>query len=78
LLEQVELCSLDLRYESCRMKSAGAEKALLQSILTQGIRDPLQGVDTAGARILLDGFKRYRCAKKLAIAIERKISLNCE
>jgi hypothetical protein len=65
----VELCSLDLRYESCRMKSAGAEKALLGSILVQGIRDPLQGVDTDSARILLDGFKRYRCAKKLAIAI---------
>jgi len=27
LVEQVELCRLDLRYESCRMKPAGAEKA---------------------------------------------------
>jgi hypothetical protein len=75
-LEQVELCSLDLRYESCRMKSAGAEKALLGSILVQGIRDPLQGVDTDSARILLDGFKRYRCAKKLAISIVPYSSLS--
>jgi hypothetical protein len=69
MLKQVELCSLDLRYEGCRMKSATTEKALLRSILTQGIRDPLQGVDTPSASILLDGFKRYRCAQKLSIEI---------
>ena len=43
---------------------------MLGSILENGIRDPLQGVTTkAGCRILLDGFKRYRCAKKLGIGI---------
>ena len=67
---QVEISSFDLRYEHCRLKSSVAEKALLSSILDHGIRDPLQGVETeGGCRILLDGFKRYRCAKKLGIGI---------
>jgi len=69
MAEQVEILSLDLRYEGFRMKSAVAEKALLLSILESGIRDPLQGVDTKATRILLDGFKRLRCAKKLGIGI---------
>lgn len=68
MAEQVEINSLDLRYEGFRMKSPAAEKVLLLLILEKGIRDPLQGVDTRGARILLDGFKRLRCAKKLGIA----------
>lgn len=59
-----------MRYECCRMKSTSAEKILLESILTHGIRDPLQGVDEKdGKRILLNGFKRVRCAKKLGIGI---------
>jgi len=49
------------------MKSPGAERALLMSIMEKGIRNPLQGVDTKEARILLDGFKRLRCAQKLGI-----------
>jgi len=51
------------------MKHPGAEKGLLLSILENGIRDPLQGVTTKDGRILLDGFKRYRCAKRLDIGI---------
>ena len=42
---------------------------MLLSISAHGIREPLQGVDTAGKRILLDGFKRLRCAQKLNIGI---------
>jgi hypothetical protein len=68
-MEEVEISTLDLRYESCRMKSKGTEKALLASIVDHGIRDPLQGVDTNGIRMLLDGFKRYRCAKHLGIQL---------
>jgi hypothetical protein len=67
---QVEISSFDLRYEHCRLRSNVTEKALLSSMLEQGIRDPLQGVEIeGGCRILLDGFKRYRCAKKLSIGI---------
>ncbi len=70
MAEQVEISSLDLRYESCRMKSKIAEKQLLESILDSGIRDALQGVATKqGSLILLDGFKRYRCAQKLNMSI---------
>ncbi|MBW1692299.1 MAG: chromosome partitioning protein ParB [Deltaproteobacteria bacterium] len=69
MAEQIEISSLDLRYEGYRLKSPGAEKTLLASILENGIRDPLLGVDTGGCRILLDGFKRYRCAIKLHISI---------
>ena len=76
---QVEISSLDLRYESCRMKSKHAEKQLLESILDSGIRDALRGVDTKqGSRILLDGFKRYRCAQKLNIGIVPYHSLGAD
>jgi len=69
MVEQVEITSLDLRYQGCRMRCPGAEKALLLSILEKGIRDPLCGIDIEPSRILLDGFKRYRCAKKLGLGI---------
>ena len=72
---QIEITDLDLRYENHRLKSPGAEKIMLNSILEKGIRDPLQGVDTRDHKILLDGFKRYRCAKKLNIAIVPYICL---
>ena len=39
------------------------------SILEHGIREPLQGVDSREVRILLNGFKRYRCARKLGIEV---------
>jgi len=72
MAEEVEISSFDLRYESYRMKNPTAEKALLTSILEHGIREPLQGVDSdsdsPSHRILLNGFKRYRCAQKLKIA----------
>lgn len=74
MIQEVEISSFDLRYEGYRMKNPTAEKTLLTSILENGIREPLQGVDieppeSPGSRILLNGFKRYRCAKKLSIDI---------
>jgi hypothetical protein len=86
-VEQVEVSSLDLRYESYRMRHEGVEKALLCSISDYGIRDPLEGVDTrvgadrAGTedkRILLNGFKRLRCARKLGIGIVPYCSLGTD
>lgn len=74
----VELSSLDLRYESYRMKDKGSETRLLRSILDNGIRDPLEGVDVQGIRILLNGFKRYRCAQKLHINIVPYSSLGSD
>ena len=78
MIEQVEISSLDVRYESYRMKSNGAEKVLLGSISEHGIREPLQGVDTGAGRILLDGFKRYRCAQQLGIGIVPYCSLGTD
>ncbi len=75
MVDQVEISSIDLRYEGYRLRSVGAEKALLLSISAQGIREPLAGVDKADQRILLDGFKRYRCAIKLNIGIVPYLSL---
>jgi hypothetical protein len=75
MVEQVEISSLDKRYEGHRIRSAGAEKSLLFSILAHGIREPLAGVGSCGERILLDGFKRLRCAKKLHIGIVPYLSL---
>lgn len=69
-LQQVEINSFDLRYEGYRMKNKVAEGALCASIAEHGIREPLQGVDRKeGRKILLNGFKRYRCAKKMGIGI---------
>lgn len=76
--KQIEVTDLDLRYENHRLKSPGSEKIMLNSILENGIRDPLQGVDIRDCKILLDGFKRYRCAKKLNIGIVPYISLGSD
>ena len=66
-MREVELTSLDLRYEGRRMKNRAQEGRLLSSIAERGIEEPLEGVDAHGARVLLNGFKRYRCARKLGI-----------
>ena len=76
MIENIEISSFDLRYESYRMKQPNAEKALLRSIIECGIHDPLEGVDTKEGRILLNGFKRYRCAKKVGIEIVPYTSLS--
>jgi hypothetical protein len=78
MIESVEIGSLDLRYESCRMKNAAVERGLLASISEHGVREALQGADAAGSRVLLDGFKRYRCAKKLRIGIVPYLSLGAD
>lgn len=69
MVEEVEISSFDLRYESYRLRHEGAEKALLCSISENGILEPLEGVDKPDRRILLNGFKRLRCAKKLGLAM---------
>jgi len=66
-VREVEITSLDLRYESLRMKNRSREGRLLSSMAERGIEEPLEGVDTHGVRVLLNGFKRYRCARKLGI-----------
>lgn len=65
--ESTELSTLDLRYEGHRLRDDAREARLLASIVQRGIEQPLEGVDTAEGRFLLNGFKRYRCAQKLGI-----------
>jgi predicted transcriptional regulator len=68
--QEVDISSFDLRYEGHRMRNRNTEKRLLNSILEQGVRDPLQGIEVqAGSRILLDGFKRLRCARILGMGL---------
>jgi len=62
LSENVELSSLNLRYEDYRLRDAAGEARVLASIAERGIEEPLEGVDTPGERFLLDGFKRRRSA----------------
>jgi len=65
------------RYESFRLRDPDREKRLLQSILEQGIREPLQCVPAEGAQghILLDGFKRLRCSRKLGLHVVPVVAL---
>ena len=67
MAREVELSTLDLRYESYRMRNPAQERRLLASIVERGIEEPVEGVDTQHGRVLLNGFKRYRCARKLKI-----------
>ena len=65
--QTVERTSLDLRYQSYRLRNDAAEARLLVSIAERGIEQPLSGIDTSQRRLLLDGFRRYRCAEKLSV-----------
>ncbi len=63
----IEISSLDLRYEGYRMKNPALQGRLLASIAQRGIEEPLEGVRASEGFILLNGFKRYRCARQLQI-----------
>lgn len=67
MAREVELSTLDLKYESYRMRNPALEARLLASIAQRGIEEPLEGVDKDERILLLNGFKRYRCARKLGI-----------
>src|SRR6059036_3056763 len=64
---EIELSQLDLRYEGHRLRQRGLEDRLLASIAREGIREPLAGVVIDTVYVLLDGFKRYRCAHQLRV-----------
>jgi hypothetical protein len=72
---EVELTSLDLRYESCRVKQAAVEERLLGSIAERGMEEAVEGVEVGRRRILLNGFKRCRCARKLRLGMVPYVSL---
>ena len=64
---EIEISSLDLRYEGYRMKNPALEGRLLASVAQRGIEEPLEGVQVGESLILLNGFKRHRCARQLQI-----------
>ncbi len=47
--QDVELSSLDLRYEGYRMKNPGLEEKLLASMAQRGLETPLEGVEVKGS-----------------------------
>ena len=63
-VSELELSQLDLRYQGYRLQQPRLEEQLLVSMAQVGILEPLQGVRGSEA-ILLNGFKRARCALKL-------------
>lgn len=73
--EEVEVSSLDLRYQGLRVQEASAEGRLLASITQRGIEEPLEGVLVEAVNVLLNGFKRYRCARRLQMATVPYVSL---
>jgi ParB-like chromosome segregation protein Spo0J len=75
---EIEISELDLRYESYRMRSSAQEAKLTASIAQRGIEEPLEGVDTGAGHILLNGFKRYRSARKLHIEVVPYTSLGVD
>ncbi len=74
-VREVELSSLDLRYQGLRLQEASAEGRLLASISQRGIEEPLEGVPVGALHVLLNGFKRYRCAHRLHLATVPYVSL---
>lgn len=72
MVATLEINRIDRRYEGLRLKDERLERRLLSSIAERGIESPLQGVpnvsDPSGG-ILLDGFKRLRCARKIGLTI---------
>lgn len=65
----LELSQLDLRYQGFRLPQPRLEVGLLAAIAREGIRQALQGVCHGSVPILLDGFKRYRCARALQLHV---------
>lgn len=66
-MTEIEIKRISTKYESFRFKNKAREKYLLQSILTNGVVEPLSCVARDKDYILLDGFKRLRCCNKLKI-----------
>lgn len=67
-MKEMEISQIDLKYSGYRLRNAKAEQELLVSISEIGIQNPVYGIETPRF-ILIDGFKRLRCANKLGIRI---------
>lgn len=64
----IDIAKVDTCYESLRLKNALVEGKLLSSIAEKGVQTSIKGVFNAkGDFTVIDGFKRYRCSKKLRL-----------
>lgn len=68
MIKEIEIRKISTKYESFRLKDKVRQKYLLESILQNGVKEPLQCAVQSGRYILLDGFKRLRCCVKLKIS----------
>jgi hypothetical protein len=66
--KSIEIHKIDRKYELHRLPNKRREQELLASIAENGITGPVKGI-LKDDFILLDGFKRIRCAQKLGINI---------
>ena len=76
--EEIELAELDVRYENYRMKNPALEKRLLASMAQRGIEQALEGTACGAVKILLNGFKRRRCALRLGLHRVPYVSLGID
>lgn len=68
----VEMGTINLKYEKMRLRDERREEMLLSRIAQRGIEEPLEGIvvsEDGKEAILLDGFKRFRCAKRLNLGM---------
>jgi hypothetical protein len=60
------------------LRDRAAEARLLAAIAERGIAEPLEGVEEGERHVLLNGFKRWRCARKLGLASVPYLSLGAD
>ncbi|MBC8550276.1 MAG: chromosome partitioning protein ParB [Candidatus Brocadiales bacterium] len=77
-METVEIFKIDLQYENYRMKNEVVERKLFDLINQKGILEPLQGITRNQEYVLLNGFKRFRCARLLNIKVVPYTSLGSD
>ena len=65
---ELEINQVDLKHKDIRLSLPKKERALLVSIQENGFFENLSCIENKNAKpILIDGFKRFRCAQKLNI-----------
>ena len=64
-----EISQFALKFEGCRLKNKLQEKELQESMRADGILEPLEVIENSEELLILNGFKRYRAARKLGINI---------
>ena len=67
----LEIRSLDLRYEGLRARDAARERRLLSAIAAAGQQVPIVVVRDEAVRVVLDGYKRVRALRRLGEDIVR-------